>query len=66
MQIRNRQDTAKYLQNLDPNSASYDPKSRSMKSDPNPSNQDQNFRGDNFVKISGDYLQVIQNENLMH
>jgi len=34
--LRIREDTAKYLRNLDPNSAPYDPKSRSMKENPNP------------------------------
>jgi pre-mRNA-processing factor SLU7 len=34
--LRIREDTAKYLRNLDPNSAPYDPKSRSMKTNPNP------------------------------
>ena len=37
MTIRNlrlREDTAKYLLNLDPNSAAYDPKTRSMKGNP--------------------------------
>ncbi|KAF4714599.1 mRNA splicing protein, partial [Perkinsus olseni] len=32
--LRIREDTAKYLLNLDPNSAYYDPKSRSMREDP--------------------------------
>ena len=34
--LRIREDTPKYLLNLDPNSAHYDPKSRSMREDPNP------------------------------
>lgn len=34
--LRIREDTAKYLLNLDPDSAYYDPKSRSMREDPNP------------------------------
>ena len=34
--LRIREDTAKYLRNLNPNSAPYDPKSRSMKENPNP------------------------------
>lgn len=32
--LRIREDTAKYLYNLDPNSAYYDPKSRSMRENP--------------------------------
>lgn len=35
--LRIREDTAKYLRNLDPNSAYYDPKTRSMRDNPNPS-----------------------------
>ena len=34
--LRIREDTAKYLLNLDPSSAHYDPKSRSMREDPLP------------------------------
>eukprot|EP01097_Dermamoeba_algensis_P006387 TRINITY_DN4003_c0_g1_i1.p1 TRINITY_DN4003_c0_g1~~TRINITY_DN4003_c0_g1_i1.p1 ORF type:complete len:302 (+),score=74.51 TRINITY_DN4003_c0_g1_i1:60-965(+) len=36
--LRIREDTAKYLRNLDPNSAFYDPKTRSMRENPNPAN----------------------------
>lgn len=32
--LRIREDTAKYLHNLDPNSAFYDPKTRSMRENP--------------------------------
>ena len=35
--IRNREDRVKYLNNLDSNSDTFDPKSRSMKSYDNPS-----------------------------
>jgi pre-mRNA-processing factor SLU7 len=65
--LRIREDTAKYLRNLDPNSAPYDPKSRSMKSNPNPTlpESDQDYKGDNFIKISGDYLSLIKNEGFM-
>ena len=34
--LRIREDTAKYLLNLEANSAHYDPKSRSMLENPNP------------------------------
>lgn len=34
--LRIREDTAKYLRNLDPASAYYDPKTRSMRENPNP------------------------------
>ena len=65
--LRIREDTAKYLRNLDPNSAPYDPKSRSMKENPNPdiASEDQQFKGDNFVKMSGDYVNLIQSEGFM-
>eukprot|EP00873_Tetraselmis_striata_P001944 jgi/Tetstr1/422208/TSEL_013060.t1 len=55
--LRIREDTAKYLLNLDINSAHYDPKTRSMRADPLP-NKDptqRNFAGDNFVRKTGDY-----------
>jgi len=38
-----------------------------MKENPNPekAEQDQNFKGDNFVKMSGDYVNLIQSEGFM-
>lgn len=53
--LRIREDTAKYLLNLDPSSAHYDPKSRSMREDPQPHKAKKAFAGDNFVRKSGDY-----------
>lgn len=55
--LRIREDTAKYLFNLDVNSAFYDPKSRSMRDDPLRHLKDDEkgaFRGDNFLRGSGD------------
>eukprot|EP01114_Cavostelium_apophysatum_P014817 TRINITY_DN3932_c0_g1_i2.p1 TRINITY_DN3932_c0_g1~~TRINITY_DN3932_c0_g1_i2.p1 ORF type:complete len:539 (+),score=146.37 TRINITY_DN3932_c0_g1_i2:58-1617(+) len=53
--LRIREDTAKYLRNLDPDSAYYDPKSRSMRDNPNPNGKnDALYNGDNFVRQSGD------------
>lgn len=54
-QLRIREDTAKYLLNLDVNSAYYDPKSRSMREDPNPNKpaHEKTFHGDNFVRGTG-------------
>lgn len=54
--LRIREDTAKYLYNLDLNSAYYDPKSRSMRGDPLPNvdPNDKDFLGDNFVRQSED------------
>ncbi|XP_063930764.1 pre-mRNA-splicing factor Slu7 [Zophobas morio] len=51
--LRIREDTAKYLRNLDPNSAYYDPKTRSMRENPNPSTDEQ-YHGENFVRFTGD------------
>lgn len=54
--LRIREDTAKYLRNLDPNSAYYDPKTRSMRDNPNPQKDptELEFSGENFVRYSGD------------
>lgn len=54
--LRIREDTAKYLRNLDPNSAYYDPKTRSMRDNPNPAKDpnESSFAGENFVRYSGD------------
>jgi len=54
--LRIREDTAKYLRNLDPDSAFYDPKTRSMRENPLP-HLDPNealFSGDNFVRRTGE------------
>lgn len=47
--LRLREDKAKYLLNLDPNSAYYDPKTRAMREDPVPGGS-QEFKGENFVR----------------
>ncbi|KPJ16200.1 Pre-mRNA-splicing factor SLU7 [Papilio machaon] len=52
--LRIREDTAKYLRNLDPNSAYYDPKTRSMRDNPNPSATECEYAGENFVRFTGD------------
>ena len=55
--LRMREDTAKYLLNLDPNSAYYDPKSRSMRDNPFAEKNDSSnvsYVGDNFVRYSGE------------
>ncbi|BGP40623.1 mRNA splicing protein [Rhodotorula kratochvilovae] len=53
--LRIREDTAKYLLNLDTDSAYYDPKTRSMREAPNPdvALEDAKFAGENFVRHSG-------------
>ena len=62
--LRIREDTAKYLRNLDPNSAYYDPKSRSMRDNPNPEMDpsEATFAGDNFSRISGDAIGLAQTQ----
>ncbi|KAL4705492.1 hypothetical protein ACJJTC_017352 [Scirpophaga incertulas] len=52
--LRIREDTAKYLRNLDPNSAYYDPKTRSMRDNPNPNGAESEYAGENFVRFTGD------------
>jgi pre-mRNA-processing factor SLU7 len=54
--LRIREDTAKYLRNLNPNSAYYDPKTRSMRDNPNPEldPEDTTFVGDNIARFTGD------------
>lgn len=60
--LRIREDIAKYLRNLDPNSAYYDPKTRSMRENPNidkdPTRVD--YSGDNFVRYTGEAKAVNQ------
>lgn len=67
MSVRNlriREDTAKYLYNLDVNSAYYDPKSRAMRADPRPdvNAEDKGFAGDNFVRYTGDVTKLASME----
>ncbi|KAJ7647159.1 Pre-mRNA splicing Prp18-interacting factor-domain-containing protein, partial [Roridomyces roridus] len=54
--LRIREDTAKYLINLDPESAYYDPKTRSMRDAPdkNIPAEEARFAGDNFHRFSGE------------
>lgn len=65
--LRIREDTAKYLLNLDLDSAYYDPKSRSMREDPNPDKpaQDKYYFGDNFIRSNGQEFQEFM-ELQMH
>lgn len=58
--LRIREDTAKYLVNLDPTSAYYDPKTRSMRDAPvkDMPPEDAKFAGDNFLRSSGDAPEV--------
>lgn len=60
--LRLREDTAKYLYNLDPDSAYYDPKTRSMRENPLPDTSKATvtlpFTGENFVRSTGDVNKV--------
>ncbi|KAH9931099.1 pre-mRNA-splicing factor SLU7 [Epithele typhae] len=58
--LRIREDTAKYLLNLDPSSAHYDPKTRSMRDNPlkGISAEDAVFAGENFLRYSGEAFEV--------
>jgi len=60
--LRIREDTAKYLRNLDPNSAYYDPKTRAMRDNPLPNENPEElpFAGDNFQRISGDAVELAR------
>jgi len=58
--LRMRNDTAKYLYNLDVNSAFYDPKSRSMRDDPRAGIATGEYKGDNFVRFSGDVAESMK------
>lgn len=67
MSVRNlriREDTAKYLYNLDLDSAYYDPKSRSMRADPRPKVDpvSKDYTGDNFIRYSGDVSRLAEME----
>ncbi|EOD41716.1 hypothetical protein EMIHUDRAFT_414359, partial [Emiliania huxleyi CCMP1516] len=61
--LRIREDTAKYLLNLDVNSAYYDPKTRSMRDNPLRGSalaDASTFAGDNFQRATGDAVQMAQ------
>ncbi|WOL20112.1 pre-mRNA-splicing factor SLU7 [Canna indica] len=60
--LRIREDTAKYLLNLDVNSAYYDPKTRSMREDPVPDGDpnEKFYVGDNQNRLSGQALDFKQ------
>ncbi|KAI7692761.1 hypothetical protein SSS_03425 [Sarcoptes scabiei] len=62
--LRIREDTAKYLRNLDLDSAYYDPKTRSMRDNPykkTGKNPDElQYAGDNFVRYTGETSKVSE------
>mmetsp|Transcript_17315 Transcript_17315/g.58791 ORF Transcript_17315/g.58791 Transcript_17315/m.58791 type:complete len:374 (-) Transcript_17315:58-1179(-) len=62
--LRIMEDIPKYLRNLDPNSAYYDPKSRAMRENPLPhlKPEEAPFAGDNFLRASGDTLKLAKTQ----
>lgn len=64
--LRIREDTAKYLRNLDPNSAYYDPKTRAMHKNPyegtGKGEDEVDFAGDNTVRVGGDTISHAQSQ----
>ena len=63
--LRIREDTAKYLQNLDVNSAFYDPKTRSMRENPNPDKSAKDdplkfYSGDNVNRRTGEAIEFAK------
>lgn len=64
LSIRQKNDMAKYLVNLDEDAPAYDPKSRSMPGNPNTEIADnvQSFKGDNYNKFTGDTLEFIDQD----
>ena len=62
--LRIREDTTKYLRNLDPNSTYYDPKSHSMHDNPNPeiSAKELQLASDNFAQISSEAVKFAETQ----
>ncbi|CAI9732650.1 Hypothetical predicted protein [Octopus vulgaris] len=64
--LRIREDTAKYLYNLDPNSSFYDPKTRAMRENPfknsGKEETELKYAGDNFVRYSKDAQKMAQRQ----
>jgi len=64
--LRIREDTAKYLRNLDADSAYYDPKTRSMRENPyeqtGKAEDDVPFAGENFVRHTGESQEFAKSQ----
>ncbi|XP_014665838.1 PREDICTED: pre-mRNA-splicing factor SLU7-like [Priapulus caudatus] len=65
--LRIREDVAKYLRNLDPNSSYYDPKTRSMRENPyqqlgGEEGTQLQYVGDNFVRYTGDTSKMARTQ----
>lgn len=67
--LRIREHTAKYLYNLDPDSAYYNGKTRTMHEDPMKGNEKSGHRyayhGDDKLKLSGEYLAMINQQEFV-
>lgn len=65
--LRIREDTAKYLLNLEENAPYYDPKSRSMRENPlaHMPPEQQNFKGDNHVRFTGQTIDILEQEQFV-
>eukprot|EP00045_Choanoeca_perplexa_P017789 m.266908 g.266908 ORF g.266908 m.266908 type:complete len:562 (+) comp17631_c0_seq2:62-1747(+) len=63
--LRLREDTAKYLLNLDVNSAHYDPKSRAMRANPLKGTSKEKggmYAGENFVRYTGEVSNIAERQ----
>ncbi|KAF4805177.1 Pre-mRNA-splicing factor SLU7 [Turdus rufiventris] len=64
--LRIREDIAKYLRNLDPKSAYYDPKTRAMRENPyaniGKDLDEVSYAGDNFIRYTGDTISMAQTQ----
>ena len=59
------EDYPKYLLNLNIDSAYYDGKSRAMRENPNPNMEDSLFKGDNYIRQTGDTLKLMEEEGFI-
>lgn len=53
--LRGRDDIAKYLLNIEENAPFYEPKTRSLRGNPNEGKKDAFYKGDNANRYTGDY-----------
>ena len=64
--LRLREDTSKYLLNLDPDSAYYDPKTRAMRGNPfentGKSVDEVPFAGDNFIRLEDEAKEMLNSQ----
>lgn len=66
--LRSRMETVKYLQNVWDNNAHYDGKSRAMRENPNTTEEsqtDKTFKGDNARIYSGQYYELMDQDNFV-